>query len=167
MKAKQKLEGQIQQVEDPQSNIAHHAHIPCQKSFLNSGPEANSERVRMTAQLRLLARRLTDKRLKAKLGVWKTEDNIISDDIRGVCVCGLLGCGFVGYWITGNKQERKKKSYGEALIPTLFPDFFVQSLSLSKERSLLYICILKNGLNIIKRPTDTKLKKVHYSNIQQ
>jgi hypothetical protein len=34
----------------------------------------------MTAQLRLLARRLTDKRLKAKLGIWRTEDNIISDD---------------------------------------------------------------------------------------
>ena len=34
----------------------------------------------MIAQLRLLAKRLTDKRLKAKLGIWRTEDNIISDD---------------------------------------------------------------------------------------
>jgi hypothetical protein len=34
----------------------------------------------MTAQLRLLARQLTDKRLKAKLRIWRIEDNIISDD---------------------------------------------------------------------------------------
>ena len=34
----------------------------------------------MTTQLRLLIRQLTDKRLKTKLGIWRTEDNIISND---------------------------------------------------------------------------------------
>ena len=34
----------------------------------------------MIAQLRLLARRLTDKRLNVNLGTWRTKDNIILDD---------------------------------------------------------------------------------------
>ena len=73
-------------------------------------------------------------------------------------------CGLSGYW----KQKmirRKRKRKKEALIPTRVSDFFVQSLSLKREKLSIYIYI-KNGPNITKSLRTQNLK-AHYSNIQQ
>ena len=67
--------------------------------------------------------------------------------------------------------QRKRKRKKEALIPTRVSDFFVQSLSLKREKLSIYIYIyiyiyIKNGPNITKSLRTQNLK-AHYSNIQQ